>query len=175
MSNYTWPSHFSTVFEATRSWYRTTTTRSGNPIPAVDLPFLASIGCSEQELMDLVEDHAQGGDPSYETTLLITAVRRDYFLTIQKGQQSTKNIDMNLLPAKTAVLAGFAWLPRIIQKAEAKLRGEMPKELMYCCGGDRAFLRSVNIHPADFLRQIWSARGDQEKIINYVKTQAGKA
>ena len=66
-------------------------------------------------------------------------------------------------------MAGVAWLPRLIAKARAKLRGEMPGELMYGCGGDRAFLRRVNIHPADFLREVWSARDDDEKIIEYVK------
>ena len=66
-------------------------------------------------------------------------------------------------------MAGFAWLPRQIVKARAKLRGEMPAELMYCCGGDRAFFKKVNIDPSDFLRVVWAAREDDHKIIEYVK------
>ena len=45
----------------------------------------------------------------------------------------------------------------------------MPDELMYGCGGDRAFLKKVQIHPADFLRTVWSARDDDHKIIAYVQ------
>ena len=49
-------------------------------------------------------------------------------------------VDMEQLPAKAAQVDGIAWLPRIIAKARAKLRGEMPPDLMYDCGGDRDFL-----------------------------------
>ncbi len=175
MSNYDWPCQFRSIFEAVSEWYRSSPRSGGNPISPADRQFLSSIGCTERELMDFAEDFVQNGDPSYETALLIASVRRDYFHTVQKSQPSTKLIDMKGLPAKSAALANLTWLPRIIQKAEAKLRGEMPAELMYCCGGDRAFLRGVNIHPADFLRQIWSAQGDQQKIIDYVKHHAGRA
>ncbi len=72
-------------------------------------------------------------------------------------------------PAKEAELAGFSWLPRIILKARSKLRGEMPTELMYCCGGDRSFLKKLNIQPTDFLRVVWAARDDDRTIIDYVK------
>jgi hypothetical protein len=66
-------------------------------------------------------------------------------------------------------------LPRLIAKARAKLRGEMPPDLMYCCGGDRAFLNKVGIHPADFLRTVWSARDDDRKVIDWVKAKARSA
>ncbi|TLD70649.1 hypothetical protein FEM03_10040 [Phragmitibacter flavus] len=62
------------------------------------------------------------------------------------------------------------WLPRIIAKAEAKLRGEMDPDIMFGCGGDRAFLSEVGIHPADFLRMIWAAKGDQDRVVKFVKT-----
>ena len=57
----------------------------------------------------------------------------------------------------------------------AKLRGEMPSDLMFDCGGDRKFLQSVNHHPADFLRHVWAAGDDDRKIIEVVKKQAGRA
>jgi hypothetical protein len=103
------------------------------------------------------------------TALLIAAVRRDYFLVVQQGRHSSQTIRMEDLPAKTAVAAGLAWLPRLIEKARAKLRGEMPPDLMYGCGGDREFLQRVKIHPADFLRHVWSAGTDNAKIIAYVQ------
>ncbi|MFN7139254.1 MAG: hypothetical protein ACK4UN_07945, partial [Limisphaerales bacterium] len=54
------------------------------------------------------------------------------------------------------------------EKAKAKLRGEMPPELMFGCGGDRPFLKSVNIELSEFLRLVWSAEDDTQKIVNYV-------
>ena len=47
--------------------------------------FLATIGYSEQEFFDFVEDFAKGGEPTLETALAIAEVRRDYFLREQKG------------------------------------------------------------------------------------------
>jgi hypothetical protein len=134
--------------------------------------FLASIGATTQEIFDFVEDTFLGGEPGVETALLVTAVRRDYFLYIQKGVPSGNLIDMDRLPAKGAELEGIEWLPRIIEKAKAKLRGEMPPELMYDCGGDRAFLREHNIAPADFLREVWAAGDDTKRILEFVRRSA---
>jgi hypothetical protein len=119
-----------------------------------------------------VEDTFFGGEPGMETSLLITAVRREYFLNVQKGRRSGRVIDMDKLPSKSAQLAGIEWLPRLIEKAQAKLRGEMPPELMYCCGGDRAFLREHGIHPADFLREAWSAGDDRQRLLDFVRQSA---
>ena len=84
----------------------------------------------------------------------MTAARRDYFLVVQRGQVSAPALRLDEFPAMEAEVAGLAWLPRIIVKARAKLRGELPAELMYCCGADRKFLLKVHIHPADFLREV---------------------
>ena len=129
---------------------------------------LRAFGAKPMELYDYAEDSS---DLDWETALLITATRRDYFLVEQGGKWSEKTIKVDDLPAKTDELEGIPWLPRIIQKAEARLRGEMPAELMYCCGGDRKFFRTHDIHPADFLRFVWSAKGKQEKIVAYVKNR----
>jgi hypothetical protein len=45
---------------------------------------------------------------------------------------------------------------------------------LLCSSGDRPFLKRVDIHPADFLREVWAARDDDRKIIEYVKKQAPK-
>ena len=50
----------------------------------------------------------------------------------------------------------------------------MSPKFMYSCGGDRAFLKKVDIHPSDFLREVWAARDDDQKIIEYVKKQTSK-
>ena len=132
--------------------------------------YLNSIGMTPQELYDFAEDHAKyDGDPDFETVLLIAAARRDYLLTAQHRQTSEHIVSLDDLPPKDAKLGGIPWLPRLIKKAEAKLRGEMPPTLMYGCGGDRRFCREYGIHPADFLRHVWAAGSDEQKILNYVQ------
>lgn len=131
--------------------------------------FLASIGQTPQEIYDFAEDHASGGEPDWETVLLISAARRDFLLDAQRGIMSTKVVPTEDFPAKEATLEGIAWLPRLIQKARAKLRGELPPDLMYDCGGDRRFFKEYGLHPADFLRVEWAADGDAQKILRYVR------
>jgi len=135
-----------------------------------DLSFLGSIGCKPRELFDFVEDFADEGEPSESTALLTAAVRRDYFLVGQHGKPSNKEITRDELPAFGEELDGIAYLPRIIRKAEAKLRGELDPDVMYGCGGDRKFLREHgHIPPADFLRHVWAADGDHGKVAAFVR------
>jgi hypothetical protein len=171
MNCYDWVARFQRCYDKAVDQYR-----QGNRQPATyfnpaESAFLAGIGCTARELYDFAEDWCQYQAPSFGDTLLITAVRRDYFLTVQHGQPTGKTIAMADLPPKDAAVAGFKWLPRIIAKARAKLRGEMPDALMYGCAGDRQFLQSVNIHPADFLRHVWAAGNDDQRIIRYVQQQ----
>lgn len=172
MDDYRWPQTFRELFNDGLHAYRAGRRAAATMFEAGQQEFLAEIGAGAQEIFDFVEDHLHGGDPSFETTLLITAARRDYFLTVQQGRRSTQFIDLEALPAKSAMLEGLEWLPRIIEKARAKLRGEMPPELMYGCGGDRAFLREHGIHPADFLREVWAAGDDTPSIVNFVRSRA---
>jgi hypothetical protein len=163
MNDFTWPEQFRQSWEAAVQAYRTGH-RSLSDFPAVP-----GIGCTAQEMYDFAED---AEELPFEAALLITAVRRDYFLVVQNGKLSGHVVPLDEFPAKDAEVAGFRWLPRLIVKARAKLRGELPAELMYSCGGDRAFLRKVNIHPADFLRHVWAAREDEGKIVEYVRRAA---
>jgi hypothetical protein len=168
MSAYTWDVEFRKVWENAVAQYT-----AGNRQPAsYHHPLLDEIGYTAQELYDFAEDWVKYQEPPFETALLIAAVRRDYFLVIQKGQRTGRAIRMEDLPAKTDAVAGLEWLPRVIEKARAKLRGEMPADLMYGCGGDRNFFKKVNIHPADFLRVVWAARDDKQKVIDYVVAKA---
>lgn len=133
--------------------------------------FLAAIGIRPMELYDFAEDQAKYGEPDWETVLLIQAARRDYFLHVQQGKWSDHRIDLDQLPPKTAALEGIEWLPRLIPKAWAKLKGEMPDDLMYGCGGDRRFIRDHHVDLADFLRVVWAAGADEKKIVAYVRAQ----
>lgn len=171
INSYTWATQFRALFDRCLEKYN-----AGSEDPALwfdpnDLKFLQSIGCKAHELFDFVDDHANGAgeEPSVETALLVAAVRRDYFMVEQKGVSSAKTISPSALPAKTAALEGVIWFPRILAKAEAKLRGEMDPDTMFGCGGDRAFLSRHHLHPADFLRVVWSAHGDSGKVLAFVK------
>lgn len=174
MGIYDWAKTFQTLYERAVANYRAGKGTVSALFGLDEIKFLATIGCTAQELFDFVEDFVRGGEPDFATVLLVTAMRRDYFLTIQRGKPSTRVIDVGELPPKRASLDGIVWLPRIIEKAKAKLRGEMPAELMYLCGGDQQFLKSVNVHPADFLRVVWAAGEDRQTIVDYVKISAGK-
>ena len=169
MSEYDWPIEFRKVYDAGTRRYQ-----GGERVPQKlfskqELEFLVSIGCSAQELFDFIDDLARYGEPAYETVLLTTGVRRDYFRLVQNGVPSNKQIDMDKLPAKKDKVDGIEWLPRLIEKARAKMRGEMPPDLMYGCGGDRPFLREMNVELAEFLRMVWLCGDDNRRIVDYVK------
>lgn len=169
---YHWATRFGELFVSCCDEYEEGNKAYDEWFDEEDLAFLASIGCKPRELFDFVEDccAAEGDEPTPETALLVAAVRRDYFLVEQGGKPSDKVVTVDQLPGKKEELNGVPWLPRIIAKAEAKLRGEMDPDIMYGCGGDRAFLSQFGIHPADFLRVVWAAKGDKARIERFVKT-----
>ena len=172
VDNYNWPKQFRELFEDGLDAYRAGQRDAGAMFNETQRKFLDEVGANKQEIFDFVEDTFHGGEPGFETTLLITATRRDYFLTVQNGECSLRVIDMDALPPKSAQLGGLEWLPRLIEKARAKLRGEMPPDLMYGCGGDRAFLREHGIHAADFLREVWAAGDDTPRLLAFVRRHA---
>ncbi len=167
-----WATRFKEVYDSTLKKYQAGERGAEILVTSEETRFLASIGCTAQELYDFVEDWVEAGEPSFDVVLRITAVRREYVLKEQHGQPSAHRISMNAVPPKDATLGGFVWLPRIIAKAKAKLRGEMPPELMYSCGADRRFLKSIGADAADFLRMIWEAGDDDQKVLEYVKEKA---
>ena len=136
------------------------------------LAFLDSIGTSAQELYDFVEDWVEDGEPDFETVAAMTDVRRTYFLTVQEGKPSNTVIPSATLPSGYAEMGGYRWLPRIIAKARAKLRGELAPDIMFGCGADRPFLRSVNMEPAEFLKAVWDAGTDDRAILDAVQQKA---
>jgi len=140
-----------------------------------DLAFAASIGSRAQDFFDYAEDAANYSEPDFETALLVQAVRRDYFLQVQKGRASTEVLDVDKMPAKTDAIRGIEWLPRIIPKTKAKLRGELPASLMYGCGGDRRFFKQHDIAPAEFMRVVWANEANDDAIIDWVEARAKAA
>jgi len=172
----TWNERFLALFDRCvveyRGGNRDFTTYYGQP----ELAFLDSIGYKPREFFDFVEDFCEESDPSPSTALLIAAVRRDYFMVIQEGEFSPRPlVTRDQLPTFGDEIHGIAYLPRILAKARAKLRGELDPDMMFGCGGDRKFLRDHgDIHPADFLRHVWAAHDDDDLIANWVKA-GGKA
>jgi len=171
--HYQWDSYFVELFDACVDEYDEGNKDYPTWFSDEDIEFLDSIGHGQREFFDFVEDNVtSGGDgPTGTTALLVAAVRRDYFRVIQKGIRDTTVVPASSLPAKTAELAGLVWLPRIIAKARAKLKGQLDEDTMYCCGGDRDFLTKQNIHPADFLRAVWAAEDDDQKIIDFIQSR----
>lgn len=136
-----------------------------------ELAFLAAIGSRAQDLFDYAEDANNYGEPDFDTALLVQGVRRSYFLLEQKGKASAVVLDVDKMPAKTDAVHGIEWLPRLIPKTRAKLRGELPASLMYGCGGDRRFFKQHDIHPAEFLQVVWHAGADDKAIIAFVEAR----
>jgi hypothetical protein len=174
MNDQTWDTKFRALFERCAQHHRAGDTRGEKWFTETDKAFLASIGHTEQEVFDFVDDHCRYGadGPSLETALLVAAVRRDYFKVVMNGKFSGKIIPPSELPPKPAAVDGIPWLPRLLAKAKAKLRGEMDPDTMYGCGGDRAFFREHQIHPADFLRMAWASEGNDRKLIDWVKSKS---
>lgn len=135
-----------------------------------DHAFLGSIGYKPREFFDFVEDFCEEGVPSPATALLVASVRRDYFIVKQQRVPSNGPfLTRDDVPTFGDELSGIAYLPRILAKARAKLRGELDPDLMYGCGGDRHFLgKHGDLHPADFLRRVWAAGEDDPKVADWV-------
>ncbi len=136
--------------------------------------FLASIGATPTEIYDFAEDWVTDREPDWETCLQVQTIRRDFFILEQGGIPSGKQLAMSDFPAKEQEVEGIAWLPRLILKAKSKLRGEMPADLMYCCGGDRDFFRTRNIHPSEFLHLVWQQMDNDRATIDWVVQRSRK-
>jgi len=114
-------------------------------------------------------------EPDFQTVLAIQSIRRAYFNEVMSGKPSGHRATMSELPSKQAAVDGISWLPRLIAKARLKLRGEMPADLMYGCGGDRPFLRRMKTTLPAFLQLVWDCGDDDRKIVDAVKQTAGLA
>lgn len=164
-----WTKRLRSLYDKATSLYRDGKRDDATYFTDDEKAFLASVGLRPINVYDYVEDFATDGEPDWETFLLIAAARRDHFLFEQKGLGNPEEIRADQLPSKRATLDGIPWLPRIIQKARCFLEGVLCHDIMYCCGGDRHFLKEHGLHPADFLRAVCTAKGDDRKILAFVK------
>ncbi len=164
-----WTKHLRTLHDKAVALQRAGQTDLATYFTPEETSFLASIGLKPINVYDFAEDFAGGGEPDWDTFLLVAAARRDFFLYEQHGQTNTAELDASELPGRKATLGGIEWLPRIITKATCFLEGGLCHDIMYCCGGDRNFLRKHGIHPADFLRAVWAAKGDEQRVLAFVK------
>ena len=164
-----WSEQFRAVYDRALSAFRSGRSSVATLCDSADTAFLLSSGCSVQELYDFVEDAVDYGEPDLETVLDVQRIRRDYFLGILHGKWTGQVVPMSALPLKTEAVDGIAWLPRLIVKARLKLRGEMPPDLMYGCGGDRPFLRRMGLTLPGFLERVRDCGDDDLAIVEAVK------
>lgn len=173
MKHYDFPTRFRELYDAAVALYAQGKRGADTFFNADQSAWLRSNGISPQHMYDYAEDdQGYGGEPGFAQALGIELVRRDYFLSIQRGRQSTNVLNEATLPAKTEAIRGIEWLPRIIPKAKAKLHGELPASLMYCCGGDRRFFKAHDILPAEFLSLVWRHESNDAAIIDWVVSRS---
>jgi hypothetical protein len=165
---------FRAVYDRASARYAHGGASAANLLNEADIDFLASQGITAQHVFDYVEDLANYGAPDFATAHAIELVRRDYFLNVQKGRPSSVVLDPASLPAKTATLLGMTWLPRLIPKARAKLRGELPASMMFCCGGDREFFKKHAITAAEFLSIVGTHETDDSAVATEIVRRSGK-
>lgn len=177
MKHYDFQKNFRALYDKTVDLYAKGQRDPAACFTADEKNFLSANGLTAQNLFDYAEDHNKYGEPGLDLALGIETVRRDYFLQVQLGEPSAAVLDETTLPAKTESIRGIEWLPRIIPKARAKLRGELPASLMYCCGGDRKFLKAHDINPVEFLSLIRLHEKNDSALIDWVvrRSATGKA
>ncbi|MDR0902377.1 MAG: DUF5069 domain-containing protein [Opitutaceae bacterium] len=175
MTHYTFPKTFRALYDKAVALYAKGQRGAGTYFTPGEIAFLAANGITAQNLYDYAEDHDNYGEPGYDIALGIELVRRDYYLNQQGGKTSAAILDESRLPSKADVIRGVEWLPRLIPKAKAKLRGELSASLMYCCAGDRRFFKQHDILPHEFLNLVWRHENNDDAIINWVTRRAAAA
>lgn len=169
MTHYDFPSRFRTLYDHAVALYRAGKRGAGTYFDDEAQAWLAANGLTAQHLYDYAEDDVAGGEPGFGHALAIESIRRDYFINVQGGRATGVVADPDTWPEKAAAMDGIGWLPRILPKARAKLRGELPASMMYGCGGDRRFFKENDILPAEFLALIWRAGDDDKAVLGWVK------
>jgi hypothetical protein len=169
MKHYDFARKFRALYEQAVARYSSGKRGAAGFFTAEEVTFLNANGLTAQHLYDYAEDRNNYGEPDVDTALAIECVRRDYFLNVQGGRALAVVLDDTTLPPKTAAVRGITWLPRLLPKARAKLRGELPASLMFGCGGDRAFFSQHDIFPAEFLSLVWRSGDNDDLIVDWVE------
>lgn len=175
MKTYDFPAQFRTLYDQAVSLYSRGRRGADTYFDKAQMAWLAANGITAQYMYDYAEDENSDHEPGFGHALLIESQRRDFFINVQGGKPSSAALDEARLPAKADQAKGIEWLPRIIPKAKAKLRGELPPSLMYCCGGDRRFFKTHDILPAEFLGVIWRNGDHDAATIDWVAARSKAA
>jgi hypothetical protein len=154
MKHYDFARKFSDAYDKAVDLYTRGQRGAATYFSAEEKAWLSANGLTPQHLYDYAEDQNNAEEPGYDHALGIELVRRDYFLNAQGGVPSARVLDEAGLPAKAEQVQGIEWLPRLIPKAKAKLRGELPATLMYL--------------PSEFLSLVWRHEADDGQIIAWV-------
>ena len=175
VSHFDFPQQFRTLYNHAVAGYQAGKSSAAELFDADQAAWLAANGIGTQAMFDYAEDDLAGGLPGFGHALAIETIRRDYFFNVQNGVASTVVADPDTWPSKAEAIDGITWLPRILPKVRAKLLGELPASMMYCCGGDRNFFRTHDILPAEFLNLAWRHFDDDAAIIAWVKNRSRAA
>ena len=172
MKNYDFPIQFKALYDRAVALYAKGQRDASTFFDAAQTAWLASNGITPQHVYDYAEDDHTGGEPGFAHAVLIESARHNYFLNVQHGVVSKAVLDESKMPAKSEAAKGIEWLPRIIPKAKAKLKGELPASLMYCCGGDRRFFKANDILPSEFLGVVWRNGDNDAATIDWVAARS---
>ena len=168
MKNFTFIRDFRALYAEAVARYAAGQRNAAQMFSPAEHAFLSANGIAAQHLYDYAEDDRNYGGPGIDHAVAIELVRRDYFLNVQHGRASTDVLDVSTMPSKSETVSGIAWLPRLLPKARAKLRGELPASLMFGCGGDRAFFEEHDILPSEFLALRCRHENDDAAVVAWV-------
>ena len=169
MDHYTFQKRLKEIWQKGYDDYQAGGREPGAYLTEEDQSFLAEIGANQQDVYDATDDCIRYGGPDWETFLAVQVLRFNYFKLIMKGQPGTYIRPIDEYTPKQAEINGIPWLPRIIEKAQHKLRGELEPDVMYGCGGDRDFFQKHNLHAAEFLQLVWNNFDDPQAIAAYLE------
>ncbi len=169
-----WEPTFRQLWDQALQRYRTGRRSPSSLVTPDDRAFLASIGCSAQDLFDFIEDLDRYGEPSLDTALAVQRIRFNYLTQVPASRPGVPAANANPLPAKSDAVEGIPWLPRLIAKARLKLRGELPDQFMYGCGGDRPFLQRAGLTLDGFLQLTWDSGSNDQPMIDAVRRGLGR-
>jgi hypothetical protein len=175
MKNYDFTQKFREIYHKAVELYAKGQRDAKTYFTADEQAWLAANGITPQHLYDYAEDQTNYGEPGYDNALGIELIRRDYFLNAQGGQPSKTVLDESKMPGKAEAVRGISWLPRLLPKAKAKLRGELPASLMYSCGGDRNFFKTHDIQSTEFLNLVWRNLDNDAAIVDWVVKRSAAA
>jgi len=161
-----WKTQFRQLFNRTLARVRAGERDLDRLFTDADRAFLRSIGSKPIEMFDACEDYVNGGVPTPDESLRIHEIRREFFLTVQRGQFPPLKTDIR---GRQSEMAGIAWLPRAIDKARAKLEGRLVDELYYPCGGDRRMLDELGIGRVEFFEIVRDNPTDEGVLAEVLK------